>query len=59
MRATSILEMWLKDERQQAVAGIQQGLEDVAAGRVQPIDEAFLHVRRGSMDQASASDLSE
>lgn len=37
---------WLRDERQQAVAGIRQGLDDVAAGRTQPLADAFADVRR-------------
>jgi putative addiction module CopG family antidote len=37
---------WLRDERQQAVAGITQGLEDVAAGRIQPLAGAFADLRK-------------
>ncbi len=37
---------WLRDERQEAVAGIQQGLDDVANGRIQPLAEAFEEIRR-------------
>ncbi len=33
-------------DREEAVAGIKAGLEDVAAGRVQPLDEAFAELRR-------------
>ncbi len=36
---------WLQDERQQAVTGIRQGLADVAAGRIQPLADAFANVR--------------
>ena len=39
---------WLHEERQQAVAGIQEGLADFAAGRVQPLSEAFDELRRES-----------
>ena len=38
----------LGDERQQAVAGIQQGLDDVAAGRAWPLAVAFADILRGS-----------
>ena len=40
-------------ERKEAVAGIQAGLEDVAAGRVHPLDEAFAELRRdvGILDE--------
>lgn len=37
---------WLRDERQQAVSGIKQGLDDVAAGRTQPVAEAFADIRK-------------
>ena len=37
---------WLQEERQQAVSGIKQGLDDAAAGRTQPIGEAFSDIRR-------------
>jgi putative addiction module CopG family antidote len=37
---------WLREERQAAVSGIKQGLEDVAAGRTQPVSEAFADIRR-------------
>ena len=37
---------WLREERQQAVSGIKQGLDDVAAGRAQPIGEAFSDIRK-------------
>ena len=33
-------------DRDEAVAGIKAGLDDVAAGRVQPLDEAFSELRR-------------
>ncbi len=39
---------WFRDERQQAVAGIRQGLADVAAGRVQLLADAFADIRRGA-----------
>lgn len=35
----------LKREREEATQGIRQGLDDVKAGRVQPVDEAFDEVR--------------
>jgi putative addiction module CopG family antidote len=37
---------WLRDERQSAVAGIKQGLDDVTAGRTQPLAEAFADIRK-------------
>jgi putative addiction module CopG family antidote len=37
---------WLREERQEAISGIKQGLDDVAAGRTQPISEAFADIRR-------------
>jgi len=37
----------LRDERQQALAGIRQGLDDVAAGRAEPLADAFAEIRRG------------
>ena len=37
---------WLREERQQAVSGIRQGLDDVADGRTQPIAEAFADIRK-------------
>lgn len=39
---------WFRDERQQALAGIRQGLADVTAGHVQPLAEAFADIRRGA-----------
>ena len=37
---------WLRDERQEAIAGIKQGLDDVAAGRTQPLADAFADIRK-------------
>ena len=37
---------WLYEERQEAVLGIRQGLDDVAAGRTQPVAEAFADIRK-------------
>ncbi len=37
---------WLREERQEAVLGIQQGLDDMAAGRTQPLGEAFADIRK-------------
>ncbi len=37
---------WLREERQEAVSGIKQGLDDVAAGRIQPVAEAFADIRK-------------
>ena len=37
---------WLRDERQEAVSGIKQGLDDAAAGRMQPLREAFADIRK-------------
>lgn len=39
---------WLRDERQEALAGISQGLADAAAGHVQPLADAFADIRRGA-----------
>ncbi|HUG68517.1 MAG TPA: type II toxin-antitoxin system ParD family antitoxin [Pirellulaceae bacterium] len=36
---------WLREEPQAAIAGIKQGLDDVAAGRTQPVAEAFANIR--------------
>lgn len=36
----------LQRDREEAVNGIKAGLDDVAAGRVQPLDEAFGDLRR-------------
>jgi putative addiction module CopG family antidote len=37
---------WLREERQEALAGIRQGLADAAAGHVQPLADAFADIRR-------------
>lgn len=37
---------WLCEERQETASGIKQGLDDVAAGRSQPVAEAFADIRR-------------
>ena len=37
---------WLREERQEAVLAIKQGLDDVAAGRTQPAAEAFAEIRK-------------
>ena len=37
---------WLREERQQAVSGIRQGLSDAAAGRTQPLAEALADIRK-------------
>ena len=36
----------MQRDREEAIAGIRAGLEDVAAGRVQPAAEAFGDLRR-------------
>jgi predicted transcriptional regulator len=36
----------LKADRDESLQGIQQGLADAAAGRVQPLAEAFADLRR-------------
>jgi Arc/MetJ-type ribon-helix-helix transcriptional regulator len=36
----------LKADREESVESIKRGLEDVAAGRVQPLAEAFADIRR-------------
>ena len=35
----------LREEREQALEGIKQGLEDVAAGRIQSVKDAFAEIR--------------
>ena len=41
------LRQWRADcELQEAVADVQQSLDDVAQGRVKPVDQAFDDVRR-------------
>ena len=37
---------WLQQERQSALEGIQRGLDDVAAGRTQPLRNAFADIRK-------------
>ncbi len=37
---------WFRDERQDAASGIRQGLDDLAAGRIQPLSEAFVDIRK-------------
>lgn len=37
---------WLRDQRREALLGIKQGLDDVAAGRTQPVAEAFADIRK-------------
>jgi Arc/MetJ-type ribon-helix-helix transcriptional regulator len=37
---------WLRNERQEAVSGIKQGLDDVAVGRTQPLREAFADIKK-------------
>lgn len=36
----------MQRDREEAVLGIKAGLEDVAAGRIQPLDEAFDDLRK-------------
>ncbi len=36
----------MQRDREEAVRGIETGLEDIAAGRVQPLDEAFDDLRQ-------------
>lgn len=36
---------WLRNERQESVSGVQQGLDDVASGRMQPLGEAFADIK--------------
>jgi putative addiction module CopG family antidote len=36
----------LQRDREEAVLGIQAGLDDIAAGRTQPLDNAFDDLRR-------------
>ena len=37
---------WEREDFTEAVAGIQEGLSDLKAGRVQPLDEALEDLRR-------------
>ena len=37
---------WLSEERRAAVAGIREGLDDVAAGRTQTLQDAFADIRK-------------
>jgi len=37
---------WLREEREEAVIGIKQGLDDVAAGRTEPLADAFADIRK-------------
>ena len=37
---------WLRDERQDTVSAIRQGLSDVAAGRTQRLGDAFADLRK-------------
>jgi Arc/MetJ-type ribon-helix-helix transcriptional regulator len=36
----------LRDEREQSIEGVKQGLVDAAAGRTQPLSETFGDLRR-------------
>ncbi len=36
---------WLREERQEAISGIRQGLDDVAAGRTQSLAEEYDELR--------------
>ena len=37
---------WRERDRQEAIEGIQRGLDDVAAGRVRPIAETFAAIEQ-------------
>jgi putative addiction module CopG family antidote len=37
---------WLSEERRAAVVGIKEGLDDVAAGRTQTVQDAFSDIRK-------------
>ena len=37
---------WFRNERQEALSGIKEGLDDVAAGRMQSLGEAFADIRK-------------
>lgn len=37
---------WLREEREEAVVGIRQGLDDAAAGRIEPLTKAFADIRK-------------
>jgi Arc/MetJ-type ribon-helix-helix transcriptional regulator len=39
----------LRRDRQEAIFGIEAGLNDVAEGRVEPLAEAFAAIRSGSL----------
>jgi predicted transcriptional regulator len=36
---------WEQQDYQEAIAGIREGIEDVEAGRTQPVDEVFEELR--------------
>ena len=36
----------MQRDREEAIVGIKAGLEDIAAGRTQPLDDAFDELRR-------------
>ena len=38
--------IWLRDERSQALKGIQEGIRDMHAGRVQSVSDAFSNLQR-------------
>ncbi len=38
--------VWLRDERSQALAGIQEGISDLHTGKVQSITDAFSDLKR-------------
>ncbi len=38
--------IWLRDERSQALKGIQEGIRDMHAGRVQSVSDAFSDLQR-------------
>lgn len=44
--ALELLERRAEAEKAQDLEGIRRGLEDVRAGRTQPLDEAFADIRR-------------
>ena len=37
---------WMSEERKATVVGIQEGLDDVAAGRTQSVQDAFADIRK-------------
>lgn len=44
----------MRSEANESLAGIQAGLSDAAAGRLQPVAEAFSEIRRRSQSRSAS-----